>query len=293
MANWDRQYRFRATTEDGAGFTLGEPAADGRAVHISFSVKRTESTQTNSTTITFWNLTQAQISTLMTTGCTIEIMASYGSSMPVIFTGTMENVQEELDGADRKVTIEAADAFAETYETVVSVSYDEGVSAYKVLTDIAETLGTPVVYSSSALSTLQSGAFSGGYSYVGYAQGVLDDVCEETGLSWTIQNGILQVSADGEGVNTYIHVLRKETGLIRIPKRLYSSEVSSNETGTTEDALYGYEVEYLMNGAIGVGDTVYLESDIVTGKFLVSTLTITGDNLEGDWTCTADLAETS
>ncbi len=49
--------------------------------------------------------------------------------------------------------------------------------------------------------------------------------------------------------------------------------------------------ELLMNGAIGIGDRVYVESKIVTGMFMVSSITIEGDNLEGNWQCTAQITE--
>ena len=55
--------------------------------------------------------------------------------------------------------------------------------------------------------------------------------------------------------------------------------------------LYGYEIQYFMNGAIGIGDRVYVESKIVTGMFMVSSITIEGDNLEGNWQCTAQITE--
>ena len=110
---------------------------------------------------------------------------------------------------------------------------------------------------------------------------------------WTIQNGVLQIRRKNEGVSTAVHKLNKETGLINIPKRVYSSQTANTDTSsdTTADMLYGYEIQYLMNGAIGIGDRVYVESKIVTGMFMVSSITIEGDNLEGNWQCTAQITE--
>lgn len=58
-----------------------------------------------------------------------------------------------------------------------------------------------------------------------------------------------------------------------------------------EKPYIGYEVKYFLNGAIGVNDYIRLESDKVRGYFRVYKLTIDGDNLEGDWICTAQLLE--
>ena len=88
-------------------------------------------------------------------------------------------------------------------------------------------------------------------------------------------------------------MLSKDTGLIGIPKKIYNSAVAAGEdTGSTlQDSLFGYEVVYLMNGAIGVNDLVKLESEEVTGIFRVYKLVIDGDNIECDWQCTAQLVE--
>ena len=48
-------------------------------------------------------------------------------------------------------------------------------------------------------------------------------------------------------------------------------------------------MEYLLNGAIGVKDIVELRSKTVSGYFLVHKVTIDGDNMNGDWMCTAQL----
>ena len=51
------------------------------------------------------------------------------------------------------------------------------------------------------------------------------------------------------------------------------------------------EVEFFLNGAIHIDDYVKLESKTVTGYFRVAKLTQAGDNISGDWTCTARLME--
>ena len=60
-----------------------------------------------------------------------------------------------------------------------------------------------------------------------------------------------------------------------------------------EKAQTGWEVEYLLNGAIGINDTVQLESRMARGYFRVHKVTFDGDNMEGDWVCTAQLLEIS
>ena len=84
------------------------------------------------------------------------------------------------------------------------------------------------------------------------------------------------------------YVLSSDTGLIGTPKRIVIGSNKENEKAQT-----GWEVEYLLNGAIGINDTVQLESHMARGYFRVHKVTFDGDNMEGDWVCTAQLLEIS
>lgn len=83
-----------------------------------------------------------------------------------------------------------------------------------------------------------------------------------------------------------VFVLSPDSGLIGIPKKL--TQGAENET---DENSKGWEVVYLLNGAIGVGDYVKIESETVTGFFRVHTVEHEGDNIEGDWLSTAQLYE--
>ena len=78
---------------------------------------------------------------------------------------------------------------------------------------------------------------------------------------------------------------------LEVPKRITISSESDDSSSGKSNSQIGYEVKYFLNGAIGVNDYVRLESDKVRGYFRVYKLTIDGDNLEGDWICTAQLLE--
>ena len=50
-------------------------------------------------------------------------------------------------------------------------------------------------------------------------------------------------------------------------------------------------MEYFLNGAIGVNDVIQLQSSTANGYYRVYKVTVDGDNLQGDWICTAQLLE--
>lgn len=291
---FDRQYRLKAGVAGSSGFEIGSDEGETRqAIHCSFFVEKTDGAALNTTKISLWNLNDAHINALMRTNCSIELCAGYGTRRPCIFRGTVSNVQTQLDGADRLTEISAIDGFAEIKDTFVTISYKGNVAAIKVLEDVAGKLGLPVVYSTKAKTAVTLSSFSFGYCFVGAAKNALAEACQISKTLWTIQNGILQIRCNGETASNVAQLLSKDTGLIGIPKKIYNSSVAAGENteSTLTDSLFGYEVVYLLNGAIGVNDLVKLESKMVTGFFRVYKLIIDGDNLEGDWQCTAQLVE--
>ena len=291
---FDRQYRLMAGVAGAVGFTVGEPTSPHNTpLHISFSVERTDSQTLNTSKISLWNLSEKHINTLMKDGCQLILNAGYGNGRPCIFKGTVTNVVTELDGADRETQIEAVDGFAELKDTYICLSFKGRVNAQTLIETCAEYLGMSVVYSTTARVEASRKYLASGYSSVGSASTALTKACTLAGLKWTIQNGVLQVQKNGENIATVVHTLSPETGLIGVPKKIYNSAVASGEdTGSSlQDSLFGYEVVYFMNGNINVNDLVKLESRIVTGVFRVYKLQIDGDNLAGDWQCTAQLVE--
>ena len=150
-------------------------------------------------------------------------------------------------------------------------------------------MGIPVVYSAGCEFRI----LPNGFSFIGPAKNALKKLSKTCRLAWSIQNSILQVRKPNEPITASAYLLSADTGLLDVPKRITisaeSDDSADGSSGTTSQI--GYEVRYLLNGAIGVNDFVRLESNTVRGYFRVYKLNLDGDNLEGEWTCTAQLLE--
>lgn len=283
MRNFDRQYRFSAGPAGGTGFEVGATSrSQPTALHISFSVQKADTESQNTGKITLWNLSPAQLATLNEKDCVVVLKAGYGSHMPLVFTGAVSFIQTSIDGADRMTEIEAVDGRIEIRDTYVSVSYSGVINTKTVIDDIAKEMGVTVTYSYNA----EFVDLPNGFSFVGQAKNALDKACASNGLSWSIQNGILQVKKLKDTMSQEVFLLTPETGLINVPKKISISAEDKNAKDQT-----GWDVDYLMNAAINIDDYVRVESKAVTGYFRVYSIEIEGDNIEGSWMCTARLLE--
>lgn len=291
MKNWKRAYRLVAGVPGQPGFDIGEEGDGGRALHIKFELEKTDVSSNNTGTISIWNLNDAHVSALEQKDCMIALYAGYGNTKPLIFSGNVINPETTLESADRKTDIDVVDGRVAVRDTYIALSYLQETLLQTIFGDCVTQMGITCLYSAGAQALLAATKVPLGYAYIGPAANCLTQLCNAYGMRWSIQNGICQVHLPTEAMTVQAYILSEGTGLIGVPKRIAMSAESTTQSTASQDTVYGYEVEYFLNGAINVNDLVQLQSQKVSGFFRVKNIKISGDNLEGDWTCTAQLVE--
>ena len=283
--NFDRQYRLAAGPAGGTGFEVGDTSkSQPVALHVNFSLQKSDLETQNTGRVTLWNLNPSQLAVLNEKDCVVSLKAGYGSKLALIFAGIVSYVSTTIDSADRKTEIEVIDNLVEIRDTYVSVSYNGTVNWKTIFDDVAAQMGVAVSYAYTA----EFVDISNGFSFVGLARNIMTKGCKCCNLTWSLQNGVMQVKKPGDVMSREVYVLSPDTGLLGIPARV----VITQDEATGKNTL-GWDVEYFLNGAINIDDYVKLESETVIGYFRVYSLEISGDNVSGDWICKARLLEVS
>lgn len=283
--NFDRQYRLAAGPAGGTGFEVGDTSkSQPVALHVNFSLQKSDLETQNTGRVTLWNLNPSQLAVLNEKDCVVSLKAGYGSKLALIFAGIVSYVSTTIDSADRKTEIEVIDNLVEIRDTYVSVSYNGTVNWKTIFDDVAAQMGVAVSYSYNA----EFVDISNGFSFVGLARDIMTKGCKCCNLTWSLQNGVMQVKKPGDVMSREVYVLSPDTGLLGIPARV----VITQDEATGKNTL-GWDVEYFLNGAINIDDYVKLESETVIGYFRVYSLEISGDNVSGDWICKTRLLEVS
>ncbi len=279
--HFNRQYRLAAGPAGGTGFVIGEVVDGGMPLNVEFSFEKSDLTSQNTGKISIWNLNKQHMAELEKKDCAVSFRAGYGNNMHLIFAGLVSFCSTDVDGADRKTEIEVVDNLISIRDTHVSLSYRGVISWEKIFIDVAAILGVAVIFSHN----VSFAQLSNGFAYVGLAKNVLDKGCACCGLSWSIQNGVLQIKKPGDVISDYVYSLDKDSGLIGTPVR-----VTFSSKGEASTKLTGWDVELFLNGALNVDDYVKLESNTVSGYFRVFSLQYSGSTT-GDWICKARLIE--
>lgn len=281
--NFDRQYRLACGPSGASGFEVGAVTANcPEPLHVAFSFQKSDLQTQNTGKVTVWNLNDEHLSVLNQKDCALSFRAGYGNVLSLIFSGIISFVTTTREGADRRTEIEVVDNLVQIRDTFVSVSYNGKVNWKTIFDDVGAQMGVAVSYSYNAKFV----DIANGFSFVGQAKEILSKGCKCCGLSWSIQNGVLQIKRPNDVMSKEVYLLSKDTGMLGVPARVVLSQ--SEATGQNE---LGWDVDYFLNGAIHIDDFVKVESEVVTGYFRVYSIDMQGDNASGDWICTARLLE--
>lgn len=276
--NFMRSYTLRAGRRGRTGFEIGNTGSTAQeALHVSFSIEKSNAESPNDAKVQIWNLSPGNLNILEEKDCIVELKAGYGNNMALILAGNVSSAITTRDGADRMTELQVVDGLVELRDAVVSISMNGKVNCKEAYQKIAGSMGIPVMFARDlSFKTLPNG-----FSCVGKAKSALQKLAGCCGHRWSIQDQVLQVTWPGRALSTMGYLLSSDTGLIDVPKKI--------TIGSGDEEKTGWEVEYLLNGAIGVNHVVELRSGVASGYFLVHKVTIDGDNMEGDWICTAQL----
>lgn len=273
--NFNRQYRLSFGQAGQEGIEIGE-TTDKQPIplHIEFNVQKGEKEAQNTGTVSVWNLSPKHLSILNEKDCSLGLRAGYGKHLSLLFAGVISHVSTSMDGADQKTEIEVVDNLVEVRDTYASISYNGEVSWEQIFKDTSEQMGVPIVFGHN----VEFAKIANGYSYVGLAKDIISKGCDCCDCEWSMQNGIIQVKRPHDVMEKNVKLLNASSGLIGFP-----AKIKENNSEKTENPEIGYEVEFFLDGSVGVDDYLKVESKIVTGYFRVAAIEHSGDNVSGDW----------
>lgn len=205
----------------------------------------------------------------------VEIQAGYEGGRALIFRGDLRKVIPARDGVDWIVKITAGDGEHALRNARVSQSFAAGASIEQVIRAIVDAMGIGIGNAVQALRGARLGALDGAFPegtvLHGPAESELTRLVDSAGLTWSIQDGNLQILPRGGALAREAILLSPSTGLVGVP------EVVNRRTVT---------VKALLIPGLVPGQQVVLGSSIVQGAWRISVAEYAGDTHGPDWTAT-------
>jgi hypothetical protein len=257
--------------KDGNGFKI-----DG--LKIAFKIEKTDSSDTNTSTIKIYNLNQDTSSKAAVAGNHIMLRAGYqDETIGSIFFGNVLKGVRYRDGDDYITELQIQDGRTAVMSTRVSVSYSKGVEAKTVAQDFLNALQL----SFKGLENIPDGeAYPSGFSHIGMATDGLKKVLSRFDLSYTIQNEMIFILKPGEAADTTGLKLTPETGLLKIPQSV------SDKTGDGDDkteAKNKWKFTTMLFPELVPGAACKVEASSFSGDVIIHKAIYEGDNWGGDF----------
>ena len=270
-------------------------------LHIGFQIDKDTTKESNKGKLEIYNLSDATRKKIEVPDTEVEIYAGYKKAGGAIlaFKGSVTYGFTRDVGTDCITTLDLADGTKAMRDSYCSLSYAPGTSAKTIIQRCANEMGVPVVYGED-VGELES--YQNGYSYIGQADGALTEICNALGLSWSIQNNILNVIlAGGTSANRGL-VFSPSSGLVGVPERIVQAEYKSNKSNPKKTAKKkakkekprkkaGWKINTLLVPSVNPADLVKVESKWITGWFRVEKVSHRGDYNGTNWGSMMELIE--
>jgi hypothetical protein len=255
--------------------TLGTLAIDSQ--RVAFRVEKTLAPQPNKAEVRVWNLTKSHIQGLENLAAgkvpiPVQIEAGYQSATSVLFTGELRHVVTTREGPDLVTTVGSGDGESAFQTSRINVSIRPNTTTDQALKMIAAALGVSKGNLSSAAVKLRlagvGNLFSNGTVFCGSASREMTQICRSCGLTWSIQNGELQLLPIGKALDASAIDLSPETGLIGSPSLDVKGKLA---------------VRMLMIPDVFPGRKLVLTSERLSGNYRVEASVHSGDSHGQEW----------
>lgn len=239
-------------------------------LHVEFDVTRHLDKEPNTASITIWNLGDINRAVLAETKAPIvQLSAGYEETKAgVIFLGNLQSGRTTHDDPDWISMLETGDGETAFQFDRINKAFSKGAKIETVLLAAAKRLKVGLGNVTKAIqgAKLVTGGtdFTNGYVASGNAANEFDVLVRSIGLTWSIQDGVIQIDTPDVPLADVSVVLTPSSGLIGSPT-LGSDGV--------------IELTALMNSDIVPGRQLEVESKVTTGRFKAEHCRYVGSNL--------------
>lgn len=247
-----------------------------RATGLRFQFKAEKSLkkEPNTLDLSITNLSTSTRAGMRTKNAPVILMAGYRDRVEQLFSGDARSIDHVKNGADWVTRVKCGDGEKQYRYARAAESFAPGTAVADVARQLARRLGVDDSGAADALAPLSGRVFQHGYAAWGRASDELDKVLDAHGLTWSIQDGRLQVLADGAAAKGRAVVLSSDTGLVGSPE---------HGTPQKKGKPAILKARSLLQPSIKPGSVVELRAKNINGQFRCVKVTHTGDTHGNEW----------
>lgn len=243
-------------------------------LRVQFKVEKTRDRDPNTADVTIYNLSEGSRKAFsVKERAPVVVEAGYAGNLHKVFSGTLSLAGHLRQGADWVTKFQAGDGLASYRSARISENFNPGVLVQDVVKKVAAKMGVGL---GNVARKLGEGDFRGGlteftkgFAAAGQSSDVFDSLMRTLGFQWSIQDGQLEISKEGEPVDDQVVVLSPTTGLVGSPE--------IGDKGAVK-------IRSLLQPGVSTGRLVQVRSALIDGAFFqVEKTTHYGDTWGAEW----------
>jgi hypothetical protein len=245
-------------------------------LRIVFKVTKTLEKEPNTLNLKITNLSEASRGKLKGAGVPVIVEAGYEGSRAVIFSGDSRTIDHAREGADWQTVVQCGDGEKAFQYNHVNQKFAPGSQ----LTDVLQAVGGKLAKNIGNLKDAFAGKklpfkeFTHGFVGFGRASDVFDKLVKSSGMSWSIQQGALQIVEPGKGLEAKAVLLNADRGLIGSPVHAPPDKKGKPSV---------LKCKCLLNPQIAPGRVITLDTKAIKGEFICQKVDHQGDSHGNDW----------
>lgn len=204
----------------------------------------------------------------------ITLEAGYEGLVEQLFRGDADDVRQERQSHTIMTRFECGDGSKALRQSKINLSFEPGQSAKSIVEQAFEALkGLGVAI--GEIGDFVDKQFANGFSFSGLTKDLLDQLTDDLGVDWSIQDGVAQALVPGTATQETRILLTPQTGLLGSP------------TPTDQ----GWELPSLLLPGLRPGREIRVESETVTGDFVARRVKMNGDTRGAPWRAATEVKD--
>ena len=242
-------------------------------LRVRFRIIKTNKAHPNAAEIQITNLSRDTRSQMQAKGSYVVVEAGYTDTLSQIFAGDVRTIDHVKEGADWVTKIRCGDGERAYLNARVNTSFAGGTAIATVLKSITKAMGINQGNLVDQIANL-SNQYANGYTASGKASVELDRVLSSVNLSWSIQDGRLEVLPPLTPNKNETVTLTPTSGLVGSPEH-----GTPNKKGKPSVL----KAKCLIQPSLKVNGRVFVSCENTNGTFRISKVTHDGDTTGGPW----------
>ncbi len=242
-------------------------------LRVSFAIEKHLGKEPNTCEVHVFNLAERSRALFQTKPLHVRLAAGFDGNAQRLFAGDLTWSQSKHTGVEWETTLQLGDGARAFRNARLSKSFKRGITARQAASELIKQFGLPVP--AAVRDAPELGAqYAGGLVLTDAAHLELTRVLAPYGLTWSIQDGRIQVLRERDVRSDVPVEISQDTGMIGTPELAAPEKKGKPPTLTVQTLLYP---------SLTPGGRIDVRARQIKGIFKIQRLRHTGDSHGDEW----------